>query len=95
MKRGFLWIVGGMVIAAVAVGAFVLRPAGLGGPLAATISAQTPAQAPTVTIRVADAMLGQISVSGSIAPVEVKHVVLEVDGAVQWCWWRWAMSSRR
>jgi HlyD family secretion protein len=82
MKRGFLWIVGGMVIAAVAVGAFVLLT-GPGGPLAATISAQTPAQAPTVTIRAADAMLGQISASGSIAPVEVKHVVLEVDGAVQ------------
>jgi hypothetical protein len=53
MKRGFLWIVGGMVIAAVAVGAFVLLT-GPGGPLAATISAQTPAQAPTVTIRAAD-----------------------------------------
>lgn len=81
MKRGFLWI-SGMVAGALATGAFVLLT-GSGGPLAASLSAQTPQQAPLVTVRAADALLGQISASGYIAPVATEHVVLEVDGVVQ------------
>ena len=80
MKRKVLWISG--VVMVLAIGAFVLLT-GPSGPLAASISAQTPDQAPTVTIRPASSMLGQISASGSIAPEDVVHVVLEVDGTVQ------------
>lgn len=81
MKRGFLWIAGVMVTAAVSIGAFVLLT-GPDGPLAA-VSVQTSTEAPTVTIRAADTMVGQISASGSIAPVDIEHVVLAVDGTVR------------
>ncbi|MCB0151319.1 MAG: biotin/lipoyl-binding protein, partial [Caldilineaceae bacterium] len=81
MRRILKWGIGLLVVAGVAVGAFALLT-GPGGPLAATISAQTPDQVQTVAIRAADSMLGQISASGSIAPVDVEHVVLGVDGTV-------------
>lgn len=82
MKRFFLWISGLLLLAATVGGAFVWLT-GPGSPLAATISAQSPMQLPLVTLRAADALLGQISASGSIALVDVSHIVLEVDGAVQ------------
>jgi HlyD family secretion protein len=82
MKRGFLWMVGVIVIAAASIGAFMLLT-GPGGSLAATVLAQTPTETPTVAIRAADSMVGQISASGSIAPVDIEHVVLAVDGTVR------------
>ncbi len=82
MKQFLLWTIRLLGVAALSIGAFGLLT-GPGGPLAASISAQTPDQAPAVTIRPADAMLGQISASGSIAPEDVAHVVLSVSGAVQ------------
>ena len=81
MRRFLKWGVGLLVVAGVSIGAFALLT-GPGGPLAATISAQTPDQVQTVAIRPADAMLGQISASGSIAPVTREPVVLSVDGTV-------------
>ena len=81
MRRILKWGIGLLVVAGVAIGAFALLT-GPGGPLAATISAQTPDQVQSVAIRAADSMLGQISASGSIAPVDVEHVVLGVDGTV-------------
>lgn len=81
MKRVFLWTIGVLVVAGLSIGAFVLLT-GAGGPLTASLSAQTPDQAPAVTIRSAEPMLGQISASGSIAPQAIEHVVLSVDGAV-------------
>ncbi|HHY54934.1 MAG TPA: efflux RND transporter periplasmic adaptor subunit [Chloroflexi bacterium] len=82
MKR-VLMRIGGLLAAAVVVGAVFVWLTASGGPLTAAISAQTPTQLPLVTLRAADAMLGQISASGNMAPVDVSHVVLEVDGAVQ------------
>lgn len=82
MKRVLWWISGVGMVGMLATGAFVLLM-GAGGPLAASIAAQTPLEAPIVTLRAADTLVGQISASGSIAPVEIEHVVLEVDGAVQ------------
>ncbi len=82
MKKFLLWTITLLGVAALSIGAFGLLT-GPGGPLAASISAQTPDQVETVTIRPADAMLGQISASGSIAPEDVAHVVLSVSGAVQ------------
>lgn len=82
MKRRVLGISGLMVVMVSAVGAFVLLTEP-GGPLVASLSAQTTIEMPTVTLRAADALVGQISASGSIAPVDTEHIVLEVDGAVQ------------
>jgi multidrug efflux pump subunit AcrA (membrane-fusion protein) len=73
---------GVIVIAAASIGAFMLLT-GPGGSLAATVLAQTPTETPTVAIRAADSMVGQISASGSIAPVDIEHVVLAVDGTVR------------
>ena len=81
MGRLLKWGLGVLVVAGVSIGAFALLT-GPGGPLAATISAQTPGEVPTVAIRAADSILGQISASGSVAPVDVEHVVLGVDGTV-------------
>lgn len=82
MKRFLQWSGGLLAVAALSIGAFVLLTAP-GGPLAASIAAQTPDQVQTVAVRPAAAILGQISASGSIAPAEIVHVVLAVDGAVQ------------
>lgn len=81
MGRLLKWGLGVLVVAGVSIGAFALLT-GPGGPLAATISAQTPDLMQTVAIRAADSMLGQISASGSVAPVDVEHVVMGVDGTV-------------
>jgi multidrug efflux pump subunit AcrA (membrane-fusion protein) len=83
MKRMLLWTLGVLVVAGLSIGAFVLLT-GAGGPLAAPLLAQTTdqTQAETVAIRPAASMLGQISASGSVAPVKTEHIVLAVDGTV-------------
>lgn len=82
MKRIFLWL-SSLLGMAVALGGVYILLTGSAGPLTATISAQTPEQLPLVTLRAADSLVGRISASGAIAPVEVKRVVLEVDSVVQ------------
>lgn len=81
MKKFLLWTIGLLGVAALSIGAFGLL-SGPGGPLAAPISAQTPDQAPAVTIRRTPCS-GQIDRVGPDCAGRSATVVLSVDGAVQ------------